>query len=154
MHTVFIGIGPVFLVLFFGVVAYTNHRRRTRWREGSQPMPPPQPGSSESPSPAAGGMDYRSQPPLSSAQSRPPAPSSRPGWFKMVTPSRPTKILFGVAATLIVAGFLVVLIIANLDHSRPVPLPLLITVIATVGSGGLIVGGLSLAAVRRQSKGR
>jgi hypothetical protein len=72
----------------------------------------------------------------------------------MVTPSRPTKILFGVAASLIVAGFLVVIIIANLDHSRPVPFSLLVIVIATVGSGGLIVGGLSLAAVRRQSKGR
>ncbi len=123
MHAVLIGIGPVFLVLFFGLVIYTNHRRRT-W------MPAPQ------------------------AQSPQPQPSalSRPGWFKMVAPSRATKILFGVAASLVVAGFLVVIIIANLDHSRPIPLPLLIIVIALVGSGGLIVGGLALAAFLRQSK--
>jgi dipeptide/tripeptide permease len=72
----------------------------------------------------------------------------------MVAPSRPTKILFGVAAALVVAGFLVVIIIANLDHSRPIPLPLLIIVIALVGSGGLIVGCLALAAFLRQSKPR
>jgi dipeptide/tripeptide permease len=68
------------------------------------------------------------------------------------TPSRPTKILFGVGAFLVVAGFLVVITIANHFHSHPIPVLLLIIVIALVGSGGLIVGGLVLAAFLRQNK--
>jgi dipeptide/tripeptide permease len=70
----------------------------------------------------------------------------------MITPSRPTKILFGVGAFLVVAGFLVVITIANHFHSHPIPVLLLIIVIALVGSGGLIVGGLVLAAFLRQNK--
>ena len=37
MDTVWIG--PIFLVLLFGLAVYINRRRMIRWRGGSQPMP-------------------------------------------------------------------------------------------------------------------
>jgi hypothetical protein len=50
-------IGPVVLVLFFGLAFYMNVRM-IRWRRGSQPVLRPRARSLEWPDPTSGGVDY------------------------------------------------------------------------------------------------
>src|SRR5271155_2315446 len=108
MGTILISIG--FWVLLVGLAFYVNHRRRIRWGRGSQPTPPQQAGSSEWPGPTAGGMDNGPQSPFNSPQPQPPAQPGPLLFFKVIAPSRRTKILLGVAALLVLAGVLITII--------------------------------------------
>jgi hypothetical protein len=152
MNGVAIGVGIGFWVLMVGLAFYTNHRRRTRWSGGSQPMTPPNAGSFESPGPTPEGMGYGPQSPFNSPQPQPPA---RPGpllFFKMIAPSRPTKILLAIAALLALAGLLI-MIIATRAADGPNFLPLVFSGGALCFVGGLIWAGLLIATTLRQRKG-
>jgi hypothetical protein len=72
--------------------------------------------------------------------------------FKMVAPTRGTKVLLGVSTLLDVAGILIVVIAANFTHTGPIPLSLSIVAAALIGLGAFIFGCLVIAALRRQSK--
>jgi hypothetical protein len=108
-----------FLALCFGVVSYLIRRRGMIRRGGtSQPMPP---------TPA------------------------RPGpllWFKMIAPTRPTRILLGIAGALIAAGFLLAVVTVNFTKSSLTPLYI---ATALIGLGSAIDAYLVLAfAFRRR----
>ena len=150
MGTVLISIG--FWVLLIGLAFYVNHRRRIRWRGGRQPTPPLQAGSSEWPGPTIGGMDNGPRSPFSSPQ---PQPLAKPGpllFFKLIAPSRLTKILLGVAALLVLSGLLI-MIIAVQAPDAPNLLPRVIAGVAPTVLGGLIWTYLVIALSLRKGKG-
>ena len=100
----------------------------------------------------AGGMNYGPQSPFNSPQ---PQFSARPGpllFFKVIAPSRATKILLGVAALLVLGGVLT-MIIAVQDPDAPNFVPLVFTGVAPVVLGGMIWTFLVIAASLRQRKG-
>jgi hypothetical protein len=149
MDNVLIGMS-FFLALCFGLVSYMTRRRgMIRRRGGSQPMPPRQAGSVESRGSATSGVDCGAQSTFNSPQ--PPARPGRLHWFKMIAPSRRTKVLLGVATLLFLAGILMAIVTVNLANS---PLSLLYIATALIGLGSAIYACLVLAFAFQQGKGQ
>lgn len=85
------------------------------------------------------------------------SPAARPGltlFLKMIAPTRRTRILLVVSFLLDAAGILVITIAANLDKSRPIPLSISTVAVVLIAVGAVILAGLVLAGVRRQSRRR